>query len=58
LIFGIILTPKDIHSSIVLNIYISELEYILIIFTEWVADTKAAKNPWGCFSNEIFNNLC
>lgn len=38
--------------------YIAELEEILIIFADWKEETRVAKNPWACFSHEIFNDLC
>ena len=38
--------------------YILELESILILFSDWNEEAKAAKNPWSFFSSEIFNDLC
>ena len=38
--------------------YIEELESILILFSDWREQAKAANNPWLFLSSEIYNDLC
>ena len=38
--------------------YITELEDMLVLFWDWKKEATTAKNPWACFSPEIYNNLC